>query len=127
MHGWLWQALRRTPARDLDLAAECSAYLAGDYRVFALRNGMPPAAWHWINAPAHGSLEDVASCARRACGSEGRFEWPDCEAFVAAEALGACHGDRSALLELQQTSLIPLELAVMRRHQLVPARLATIS
>lgn len=98
----------RLGTRDSWIVEQCSAFLNGTYRDLLERRRQVAPAWAWINALAHGDEEEV----RRAAAP---VEKADCDSYVARlvrHTLVKMRNEGATLKEVQDTILVPLELAL---------------
>ena len=113
----MWRRDARSAADEL--AAECEAFLAGRYPEYLKHRGDPIPAWAWTNPLAHASeeqLRTMISTPGDAMGPAGG--WPHACCYVAGELLDLAE-QRGPLGELQATALVPLELELMSRRDVV--------
>jgi hypothetical protein len=109
-----------------DVADEAAAYLDGRLLECLRAKGaggiVPP--WIWLNAVAHGDQERIAWLASdRSPGSAG---WRGARAALADELLRVADGDPVEVARLQRDVLVPLEMSLADRRDLVPAGLLEI-
>lgn len=97
---------------DSWLVEQCAAFLNGTYRELLIRRGAAVPAWAWVNALAHGDEEEVRG---RAAGPTAH---DSCESYVARLArhtLVKMRIEGVSLKEVQNSVLVPLELALVTR------------
>jgi len=114
----MWKRTPRysTTARGSELLRECDALLSGGYGEYVRNQGRPAPAWALVNALAHASREELVAWAGDDAppGND-----PDAAGarqlltFLADDVLSHAGPGSSALLELQRTRLVPLELDLM--------------
>ena len=112
-----------------ELAAESEAILTGRYAGYLADRGLLVPPWAWVNVLAHAGeveLEAAASASvdRR---PEDAGEWRRALAFMAEDVLRHTRSTGVALAEVQQSTLVPLELELMgstEGRQLRPGQLA---
>lgn len=110
----LWRNGQGEPVGTSDswIVEQCSAFLNGTYRELLERRRQVVPAWAWVNALAHGDEEEVRRCAAAPVGQD------DCESYVARLArhtLVKMRSENLTLKEVQDTILVPLELALFAR------------
>lgn len=97
---------------DSWIVEQCAAYLDGTYRQLLERRGHPVPAWSWINVLAHGDDEEFRRCAAAPVGTD------DCDGYVARLArhmLLKMRAESVSLRDVQNTVLVPLEMALIVR------------
>ena len=101
---------RHDDAYGEELAAECEAFLDGDYVERCETRGVSVPPWAWMNVLAHGTEAEIrAAAANRPEHDEGR----QALAFVAGELVDLIDDGSMDLEVFQRDVLIPLELDVM--------------
>lgn len=119
----MWRRGRRNGvARQArDLTDEFEALLRGSLVEYLQSEGRWTPPWAWVNALAHGSVDDLVRWAE-ADGADSdddasRSEaagWRAVLSFLAGDILSRVAAGRTTLEELQRSALIPLELELMR-------------
>jgi hypothetical protein len=116
---------RRSPRNGVarqarDLTDECEALLRGGLVEYLQAEGRWTPPWAWVNALAHGSVDDLVRWA------EGGVDhaddpslsdaagWRAVLSFLAGDILSRVGAGGTTLEELQRSALIPLELDLMR-------------
>ncbi len=119
----MWRGKARSAVDEL--AAECEAFLAGRYPEYLECLGQPIPAWAWTNPLAHApeeQLRGMIAARGRAMTPAGGWRHACC--YVAGELLDLAE-QRGPLGELQATALVPLELELMSRRDVVRWRPGT--
>lgn len=112
----MWLIRSRTPHATRDsqaLVAECGAFLTGRYAQELDDSRDPVPAWAWLSILAHGDEDDLAAFAsedRRRRPPREAAIWRQAVGFLALEVLSQARRGRCPLVELQRTTLVPLEL-----------------
>jgi hypothetical protein len=102
------------------IAQECEAFLAGTFIDVMHEGRRLPPVWTWLNDAAHGSTERLQGIAAGEAGGDVEVTT---RATIARAVL--CAGADRDLLELQRSSLIPLELRIAGT-ELTPRRLVEL-
>jgi hypothetical protein len=108
----LWKTKRADTCRTDGLVVECEAFLSGRYREYLAAQNRPVPGWAWINQLAHGSLDDVRSMAGHPVADDPLSVVVD----LARRVVGLIDAGLSTLEGIQRQTLIPLELALAKRH-----------
>lgn len=87
------------------------------------------APWVWLNAAAHGTIEELTAQAEPRAPMEGGTwaPWRRAQARIAREVLSRSGSDPAQLRRLQLLALIPLESQLHDDRSLTPARLIEMS
>lgn len=112
---------------DQDVVIQAEELLSGGAAAGYRKRGSRVPAWAHINLLAHGSYEDLAQMAARA--GHGHPSTWDCAVSDLARDLVRLDLNGTALGDLQEAALIPLELELLARHQsepITPAQLTTL-
>ena len=117
---------------DDSVADECQMFLAGTYRDHFVLRGLEVPSWAWLNAVAHASVTDLAALEAgegesREVGTAG--EWQRAMSQLACGVLDRAGDELDALSKIQQETLIPLELTLLRtaaRPDLTAAQLVAL-
>ncbi|HET9732821.1 MAG TPA: hypothetical protein VFP54_09125 [Acidimicrobiales bacterium] len=117
---WFRRNGRRT-IPEADLAAECEAFLRGESARLLEDHGRPVPAWAWVNVLAHA---DTATMLALAVGLEGpwrsqRSREAAVVQHLAAALIDECVSGSTTLAEIQRTRLVPLELRLGKRPDVV--------
>ncbi len=94
---------------ESELVEECEAFLSGHYAQHLEHDGRLVPDWAWLNVLAHGSEQDVRDLAAQRWGAADgglRLAW----AFVAQDLLTEAQSRGDEVIELQQSTLVPLEI-----------------
>ena len=94
---------------ESELADECATFLSGHYAQYLEHDGRPVPDWAWLSLLAHSSEQDLRDLAAHRWGAADggwRLAW----AFVAHHVLTEAERQGHAVIELQQSTLVPLEL-----------------
>ena len=85
--------------------------------------------WIWLNAAAHGTIDDLTDLVENRGPAEGGTwaPWRQAQSRLAREVLSRSCGDPAELRRLQHLALIPLESQLHGDRSLTPARLIEIS
>ena len=85
--------------------------------------------WVWLNAAAHGTIEELTALAEPREPVQGGTwaPWRRAQARIAREVLGRSGGDPAQLRRLQHLALIPLESQLHDDWSLTPGRLVEMS
>jgi hypothetical protein len=85
--------------------------------------------WVWLNAAAHGTIEELTALAepREPVRGGTWAPWWRAEARIAREVLSRSGGDPAQLRRLQQLALIPLESQLHDDRSLSPGRLVEMA
>lgn len=106
---WRDRSDERVGTSDSWIVEQCSAFLNGTYRELLERRRQSVPAWAWINVLAHCEEDEVK---RRAAVPVGQ---DDCDSYVsrlARHTLVKMRNEGVTLKEVQNTILVPLELAL---------------
>jgi hypothetical protein len=95
---------------DSWIVEQCSAFLNGTYRELLEGRRQSVPAWALINAIAHGDCEEVR---RRAAAPAGEDDIDAYVARLARHALVKMRTEGVTLKEVQNSILVPLELALV--------------
>jgi hypothetical protein len=113
----MWRRDARSAADEL--AAECEAFLAGRYPEYLRYRGHAIPAWAWTNPLAHAPEEQLRTMISTRGGTIGPAGvWAHACCYVAGELLDLAER-RGPLTELQATALVPLELELISRRDVV--------
>jgi len=106
---------RRQRREERTLVGECEAFMAGHLAERAARRGAPLVPALWLNLLAHGSEDDLVTCASLlrplrgwGVGRDDEATWYAARAYLAGVVLESARRCCS-LVELQAEVLIPLE------------------
>lgn len=106
---------RRQRREERLLAGDCEAYMAGRLAERAARRGEPLVPALWLNLLAHGSEDDLTTCASLlrplrgwGIGRDDQATWCAARAYLAGVVLESARRCCS-LVELQGEVLVPLE------------------
>ena len=85
--------------------------------------------WTWLNAAAHGTIDDLTDLVEHHVPAEGGSwaPWRQAQLRLAREVLSRSCGDPVQLRRLQHLALIPLESQLHGDRSLTPARLIEMS
>jgi hypothetical protein len=85
--------------------------------------------WIWLNAAAHGTIDDLTELVEHHVPAEGGTwaPWRQAQLRLAREVLSRSCGDPAQLRRLQHLALIPLESQLHGDRSLTPARLIEMS
>jgi hypothetical protein len=85
--------------------------------------------WVWLNAAAHGTVDELADLAEPRVPVEGGTwaPWRRAQSRIAREVLSSSCGDPVQLRRLQCLALIPLESQLHSALSLTPARLIELT
>ena len=110
-----------------DIADECELFLLGRYVEHHRTLHRPVPAWVRLNVLAHATTDELAAT-RPATGLDAESEWATVTAHLAREILDVVGGDPDRLRDLQLRALVPLELRLAIRSQIVlrPAQLVQL-
>jgi len=98
-----------------ELVAETEAFLRGSIAELLDRptgDGVPP--WAWLNALAHGTLDDIRRAATDRADGSLSPQWHHARSVLAAEVLAAAGA--TSLAMIQAEVLVPLELRLASRN-----------
>jgi hypothetical protein len=131
---WRRRCTRRSiPDRADDLVRECEALLGGDYLTFLDHQDRWTPSWALVNALAHSGPQELARWAagdvpEELAGMDPAAGWRRLVVFLAEEILSRASAAGVTLDELQRSTLIPLELDLLRGARPEPdtGRLATM-
>ncbi len=117
----MWKPRHTDPieTQATTLLAECDAILAGAAAEFLVAAGRWAPPWAWLNSLAHASREELEAAvamepARRPGEALDTGEWRAAQTFLAGEILSYIDDAGTDLAELQRTTLVPLELELIR-------------
>ena len=105
------------------LVAETEAFLSGEYATYlrSRRHGVP--GWAWLNSFAHGQLPNLLETQRspHALTSISRSKgddraWLQAQSILGRDLLKIVQDDPQRLVLVQQSTLVPLELRLMKRE-----------
>lgn len=102
------------------LSTDAESFLSGRLAErLAGRTGSVP-AWTWTNLLAHGTEADLRAEAKRATAgpAQGERRWRQARAYLAVEVLKEA-GARGSLTCLQKEVLVPLELDLAARAEVI--------
>jgi hypothetical protein len=94
-----------------DLVQECEAFVTGSYYEVLLQQHQPIPPWAWVNALAHGArceVERIAGLPPARPDSMAFLSYMACEVLLHASA------DDATLRHVQESTLIPLEMDLLR-------------
>ena len=126
----MWKRRRRDRIQSQadQLTLECELLLAGRYATIARARGRPVPPWAWAAVLAHATDEDLRTWAgAEVTGQDdepaGTAEWLEAVTFLAKDIGRHLRSTGVSLDDLQRTTLVPLELELMRdRRSAVPPR-----
>jgi hypothetical protein len=105
------------------LVAETEAFLSGEYATYlrSRRHGVP--GWAWLNSFAHGQLPNLLETQRpphsltSVARSRGEDRaWLQAQSILGRDLLKIVQDDPQRLVLVQQSTLVPLELRLMKRE-----------
>ncbi|HUZ20248.1 MAG TPA: hypothetical protein VMU75_06740 [Acidimicrobiales bacterium] len=106
-------------APEVELGEDCAAFLVGRLAETHEARGVVVPVWAWANLLAHGSEEELAQAAASSPSAAApNAGWRKARSYLAARVIAAA-GTAASLGELQHRVLVPLELELAARTDVV--------
>lgn len=104
----------RTSART-GLTQELDAYLSGHIVEHLRTQERPVPTWAWLNLLAHGTEQEILAEHSKVGAHGEATPWQDARSYLAGEVLAVLDADPVGLANVQESVLVPVELALIDR------------
>lgn len=105
---------------------EIDAYLSGHIVEYLRAQDRPVPAWAWLNLLAHGTEQEILAEHRMVGAHAEATPWRDARSYLAGEVLAVLDADPVGLANVQESVLVPVELALIERGTMPGPNLAEL-